>query len=78
MSGDAEEGVTLRRTRLPRSDIGKRHECVTNRHFFLQVILQGFCRLTPPGERDTFSMSGDSIRLVGLDAVLSPKLFSQK
>ena len=78
MPGDAEEGVILRRIHLAQSDIGKRHECVTNRHLLLQLILQGFCRRTPPGERDTFSLFGDSIRLVGLEALLSPKLFSKR
>ena len=78
MSGDAEESVILRRTHLPQNDIGKRHECVTNRQLFLQMILQSFCRLTPPGERDTFSLFGDCIRLVGLEAVLNPKLFSKR
>ena len=78
MFGDAEEGVILRRTHLPQSDMSKRHECVTDRHFFLQIILRAFCHLTPPGERDTFSLFGDSLRLVGLEAALSPKLFSKR
>ena len=76
ISGDAEEGLPLPRTHLPQNDTGKRQECLTNRHFVLQMMLHGFCRLTPPCERDASPFFGDSIRLVGLEAVLSPKLFS--